>query len=78
MKISELNDIELIQLMDISRKFEKKEDFDFSWLIDTMLDFYNGDPVIKKYTGTYIPIFKREIHREIERRFKERICYKGL
>ena len=71
--IEELSNHELINMINNSRAYEKKHDLDYSKMLELMYKFYDNDNGVKTFTGTYIPQFKRQIHREIEKRFKKLI-----
>lgn len=72
--IENLEDYQLIDMIDLARSYEKKEKLDYTELIDLIVKFH-VDENAKRYVGSYLPQFKRQIHREIETRFRILIKY---
>lgn len=72
--IEKLEDYQLIDMIDLARSYERKEELDYSEMIELIANLHQ-DENAKRYVGAYLPQFKRQIHREIERRFKKLINY---
>jgi len=72
--IRELSDFDLVSYINKARDYEKNVEGKYEDMIDLMIKFHECESV-KNYVGTYMPQFKRQIHREIERRFKLTINY---
>lgn len=73
--IEKMSNEELIDMMNLSRSFENKKDENYDKLYET-LEIFHESYNIKDFAGVYIPQMKRQIHREIEKRFKNLINYK--